>query len=131
MAIIRPAIGSVTLFSLKGDLRRPGRKLVRIDREGANGIGLRRSAKKPAGKTLRGKLDAADATAADAHVLSTLPNLESTIQTITINGKSQGNFAIERAESMGRHPMAGAVGTPTPNATFYLDVEFDVIYAGV
>ena len=131
MAIIRPAIGSVTLLSLKGDLRRPGTKLVRIDREGADGIGLRRSAKKPGPKTLRGKLEAADAAAANTHITGTLPALEGTVQTITINGVANGSYAIERAESVGRRPIAGPVGGTVANAKFLLDVEFDVIYAGV
>lgn len=135
MPIIRPAVGSLTLLSLGvkaggGELNNSGRKLVRIDREGADGIGLRRSAKKPLPVALRGKVDSLDATTAALIVSTTLPALEGTVVSLVIAGATHTNQAVLRAQCTARRPIKKPTGGLVANAGFLLDLEFDLIYAG-
>lgn len=134
MPVVRPAVGGVTLLSLGakgggGDLNNPGTKLVRITRAGADGVGLRKSAKQPQTTTLRGVAPAADVTAAALLEATTLPAVQGAVVTIVIAGATHPNFAVERAQVMGRRPCTKATGF-TPAPTFLVDCEFDVVYAG-
>jgi hypothetical protein len=125
----------VTLLSLGvwgggGELSYPGRRLVNINRFGADGVGRRRSAKKPQTTTLRGVLDATDVFTAALYVATTFPALEGTVQTIVIAGAAHSSFIIEAARVLGRRPIRKAVGGNVPDPKFLLDVEFDVVYGG-
>jgi hypothetical protein len=113
-----------------GELSYPGRKLVDITRFGADGVGRRRTAKRPSVVTLRGKLEALDAATAAVYILSTLPSLEGFVHAITLAGIVHPNFAVEGARCIGRRPIRKAIGGTIADPRFLLDVEFDVVYVG-
>lgn len=132
MAILYDAVGSVSFLRLDGDLDYPGTTLADITREGADGVGLRKSALRPKQTTLRGRRDVADELQAKLYVDTEIPSLRGTIVNIRLRGQNHQNFAVLDARVLSRRRVGKSVGSLTSGDPLYLiDCEFTVIYAGV